>query len=81
MKITNKEQFNKFPNGTIFKLFLSGESWDEEFGDNPWVIKKDNKLYVIEKNNWFDFNECNINDGYDNDEYDIEVFYNKESDN
>lgn len=75
MKITNKEQFDKLPNGTIFKLFLSGEDWDEDFGNSPWVIKKNNKLYTIKLDEWFDFNECIIND-----QYSVEVFYNKESD-
>ena len=75
MKITNKEQFEQFPNGTIFKLFLSGEGWDEDFGNNPWVIKKNNKLYTIKLNDWFDFNECLIKD-----QYSVELFYNKERD-
>ena len=73
MKITNKEQFDKLPNGTIFKLFLSGEGWDEDFGNSPWAIKKNNKLYTIKLNDWYDFDELD-------DQYSVEVFYNKERD-
>ena len=75
MKIINKEQFNEFPNGTIFKLFLSGVDWDEDFGISPWAIKKNNKLYTIKLNDWFDFNECIIDD-----EFSVEVFYNGDKD-
>jgi hypothetical protein len=75
MKITNKEQFNELPNGTIFKLFLSGEEWEEDFGKTPWVIKKDNRLYEINFDNWYDFNDCLLDDGYN-----VEVIYNKERD-
>lgn len=44
MRLT-KEQIKRMPNGSIFKIFYSGNDWEEDFGKVFTVIKRGNRLY------------------------------------
>ena len=57
MVVNTQEEYNKFPNGTIFNLFLEGESWDEEFCKVERVIKVGDHLLVLKEH--YNFSENN----------------------
>ena len=69
MRVSEKE-LKEYPDGTIFSIFLSGDEWDEEFGNAYEVLKYKNKLLVL--TDWFDMD---INDKG----YEIEVAYDPHS--
>jgi hypothetical protein len=55
MVVNTQEEYNKFPDGTIFNLFLEGEEWDNDFCKVEKVVKLGNHLLVL--NNHYDFSE------------------------
>ena len=57
-KIDNIVEYNYIPNGTILRVFLTGEGWEDAEGSFQKFIKIDNRLYEI-KGGWLDFNERN----------------------
>ena len=54
MRLT-AEQVKALPDGTVLKVFLSGEFWQDDFGKVCNVIKMNDKLY--EFNNYFDIDD------------------------
>lgn len=72
MRIINKEEYDKIPNGAELKLFLSGSKWDENFGECAKVMKVNNRLYEV-KDGYWDFNEK------DDKGYEFELAYNNDS--
>lgn len=62
MKVTPLN-IKKMPDGTKFKVFLSGGHWDDEFGKVKDVIKIGDKLY--ECGDYFNIDEMNEYDGYE----------------
>ena len=62
MKITSLN-IKKMPDGTKFKVFLSGGHWDEDFGKVKNVIKFGDKLYNI--GDYFDIKDMDKFDGYE----------------
>lgn len=62
MRVTSDEIKN-FPDGTKFKVFLSGGYWEDEFGKVMNVIKFNNRLYNI--GDFFDIDDINHKDGYE----------------
>ena len=55
MVVSTQEEYNKFPDRTIFNLFLEGEEWDNNFCKVEKVIKLGNYLLVL--NDYYDFSE------------------------
>ena len=67
MRKMDKESYSYMPNGTILRVFLTGDGWEDTEGSFKKVIKVDNRLYEIE-GGWFDFNER------DESEFSFEVY-------
>lgn len=74
MRIDTIEKYNKYPDGTIFNMFLSGDDWKEEYGSAFKVIKVGDKLYEI-KPAYYRFSERNDNGNYGED-YSFEISIN-----
>ena len=47
MKINTKEEYDRIPDGTLLKVFLEGDEWDEDCGEVFTVIKANNRLEVF----------------------------------
>lgn len=70
MRINTQEEYDKIPDGTLLKLFFSGSSWGNSFGETISVIKIGDRLYKVA--DWFQFNERNdYTDPYD--DYTFEI--------
>ena len=57
----NEEELKKLPDGTILTVFLQGDDWEKELGKTYSVIKVNNKLYILDKEQGF-FNLDEINE-------------------
>ena len=64
MKINTKEEYDKIPEGTLLKVFLEGDEWDDNCGEVFTVIKANNRLEIftvvinrVYHTGFFDFNE------------------------
>ena len=64
MRLT-KEQIKDCPDGTLFKLFYSGNFWDDDFGKAVDVVKIGKRLYRY--TDFFEINEI------DEPDYETEV--------
>ena len=62
--LLTKEQVKQLPDGTKFKIFLSGSAWDNDFGKAYDVIRIGNELRRITPD-WWDINEMDDNDDGD----------------
>lgn len=62
MRVTTQEQYDKYENGTIFDIYLSGTDWQEDYGKRKRVIKIDDQLFEI--GNLYLFSERNENPCY-----------------
>ena len=62
MRLTSLN-INKMPDGTKFKVFLSGGHWDDDFGKVKDVIKFGDRLY--EFGDYFDIKNMDEFDGYE----------------
>lgn len=56
MVVNTEKEYNIFPDGTIFRVFLTGDDWDTETGTVEKCVKLGNKLIPI-KDGFFYFNE------------------------
>ena len=74
MRIDTIEKYDKYPDGTIFDIFLSGDDWNEDYGSKFEAIKVGDKLYKIKKP-YYRFSERNDNKNYGED-YSFEVSIN-----
>lgn len=54
MKLTY-EQVKNLPNGTKFKIFLSGTAWNEDLGKTFNVMKFEDKVYLVK--DFFDIDD------------------------
>ena len=63
MRIDTIEQYNKYPDGTIFDIFLTGDDWDDDYGAAFKVVKLGDKLYEV-KDSYYCFSEKNEGKSY-----------------
>lgn len=59
MKINTKEEYDKIPDGTLLKVFLEGDEWNDDCGEVSTVIKIGDKLYEYKPGGYYLFNERN----------------------
>jgi len=45
MKINSKEELEALPDGTIVRVILTGEAWDDEAGNVEQCVKVRNKMF------------------------------------
>ena len=75
MKINSREELDALPDGTIVRVMLTGEDWDDEAGHVEQCVKVGNKMF---KYTTYYTAEDAFNDR-DDDNLEVEIFkYNKD---
>lgn len=58
-RVTTQEDFDKYPDGTIFRLLHTGQGWEEDEGKIVKVIKKGDKLRIYVDQGFYYFSDRN----------------------
>jgi hypothetical protein len=73
IKITTQEEYDKIPDGHIFRVLYTGRDWCKMYGRTEKVTKQGDKLFTDE-DHYVEFSERNDDIGYIFD-FSFQVFY------